>query len=207
MNILREVSLGQHYFIMAKLLRETMFLSVALLNADTWLNLTQGDIKELDLVDRLLLKQIFGVSSSCPSSGLYMELGCTPVSLIIKAKRLMFLHYIVSREKEELISKIFWAQVKQPVKNDWAVIVIVKQDLEDFGINYTFEEITSIGKERFKLIVKEKMNTKAFNILNGMKEEKSKLAKLTYDKLGLQKYLSDSEMSIKHKKRETCFPV
>ena len=44
------------------------------------------------------------------------------------------------------------------------------------------------------------MTTTAFNILKGMKEGKSKLAKLTYDKLGLQEYLSDSKISIKHKK-------
>ena len=36
MSILREVSLGQFYFQMAVLLRQTIFLSSILLNAESW---------------------------------------------------------------------------------------------------------------------------------------------------------------------------
>ena len=82
----------------------------------------------------------------------------------------MFLQYIVSREKEELISRIFWAQAKKSVKNDWSLTV--KQVLEDFGINYSFEEIQGFSKARFKALVKEKLNEKALLVLNSMKEDK-----------------------------------
>ena len=93
-----------------------MFLSVALLNSESWLNLTQADVNELEQADRLLMRQILGTSSSCPSSALYLEMGCVEISLIIKAKRIMFLHYIVSRDEGELISKIFFQPTQHHLK-------------------------------------------------------------------------------------------
>ena len=119
MNILREVSLGQYYFVIARLLRETMFLSVMLLNSETWLNMTQSDIEELESVDRTLLRRILEAPVSTPGPALHLELGCAPVRLIIQAKRILLLKYILSRSKEELISKVFWAQNDEPIKNDW----------------------------------------------------------------------------------------
>ena len=50
----------------------------------------------------------------------------------------MFLKYILGRNKTELVSKVFWAQVASPEKGDWATIV--GQDLKDFGVNQTFSE-------------------------------------------------------------------
>ena len=53
---------------------------------------------------------------------------------------------------------------------------------------------------RFKALVKEKLNEKALLVLNSMKEDKSKLDKLKYNSVQMQGYLSDSNMSTRHKK-------
>ena len=110
----------------------------------------------------------------------------------------MFLHYILSRDEGELISKIFWAQVKNPVKNDWSGIV--RQDLEEFGIDHTFQQIQGLSQTTFKTLVKERMNVKGLESLNAIKQGKSKLSKLNYKELKLQDYLTSSSMSIKQKK-------
>ena len=47
---------------------------------------------------------------------------------------------------------------------------------------------------------KEKLNEKALLVLNSMKEDKSKLDKLKYNSVQMQGYLSDSNMSTRHKK-------
>ena len=110
----------------------------------------------------------------------------------------MFLYYILSRDEGELISKIFWAQVNNPVKNDWSGIV--RQDLEDFGIDYTFQQNQRISQTTFKTLIKEQMNLKALESLNAIKQDKSKLNKLNYKELKLQEYLTSSNMSIRQKK-------
>ena len=48
LNILREVSLGEFYFKIAFLLRQTIFLSTILLNSEAWVNITQKNIEELE---------------------------------------------------------------------------------------------------------------------------------------------------------------
>ena len=60
----------------------------------------------------------------------------------------MFLKYILGRNKTELVSKVFWAQVASPEKGDWATTV--GQDLKDFGVNQTFSEIQDCGESTFK---------------------------------------------------------
>ena len=52
---------------------------------------------------------------------------------IIKARRLLFLQYLLKQNKNETISKVFWSQKISPVKNDcW---LQVEQDLQDFDLD------------------------------------------------------------------------
>ena len=87
MAILQEVSLGHHYFPIAMLLRETLFVNVILWNIETWYNLTIKEIEQLEAIDRLLLKRILEAPVSTPSALIYLELGITPLRYIIQATR------------------------------------------------------------------------------------------------------------------------
>ena len=98
MNILKEVSLGRYHFIIGLLLRKTIFISKILLNAETWFNITQTEINMLETMDKILLKKIIGTPISTPTTAIYLETGSIPIRFIIKAKRLMFLHYILKQK-------------------------------------------------------------------------------------------------------------
>ena len=121
MNILSEVSLGKFHFIIGLLLRKTMFISKILQNAETWFNITQTEIKLLENMDKILLKKIIGTPISTPISAIYLETGSIPIRFIIKAKRLMFLHDILTQKSGSLLLEVFKAQVKDPVKHDWTI--------------------------------------------------------------------------------------
>ena len=98
MSILQEISFGKHYFEIAMLLRQTIFINKFLWDIETWYNVTEKEIEQLESIDKILLRRILGVPVSVPIALMYLELGITPLSYIIKAWRIMFLHYILNRK-------------------------------------------------------------------------------------------------------------
>ena len=77
-----------------------------------------------------------------------------------------------------------------PGKNDW--VNQVKEDLVDFEIDMTLEEIKSKSKNVFKKLVKQKMKEYALNYLN----KHTKMDNLFYVKLKTQNYLKDGRISV-----------
>ena len=70
---------------------------------------------------------------------MYLELGLIPISIIIKARRVKYLHYLVQLNENEMLSKVFNTQWKFPTKDDWTTQV--QKDLTDLNINLSIEEI------------------------------------------------------------------
>ena len=67
MNLLRDICLGKHYIEIALLLRESMFVNSVLTNAEIWYLLRKEEIKQLEDLDRTLLRKIMNVPFSTPS--------------------------------------------------------------------------------------------------------------------------------------------
>ena len=118
-NILETVSFGNYYFEIAMTLRESMFLNAILTNSEIWYNLKQSEIDDLEDLDRLLLRKIFGTLSSCPKEALFLESGAIPIGVIIKSRRVKYLNYLVKENPESMLSKFFYAQWNNEAKNDW----------------------------------------------------------------------------------------
>ena len=110
----------------------------------------------------------------------------------------MFLHYILIRPENDLLSMVFWAQEKSPVKNDWALQV--KEDMREIGLDLTYEDIKALSKESFKKLVKAKCKALAFTNLMKEKEGKKKMNGIYYSELLTQDYLLSKEMTTSQKK-------
>ena len=106
------------HFQMALLLRQTMLIAVLLTNSETWLRLTKENIKKLESVDEMLLRKILCTPVSTPKIALYLETGSIPIRFILKRKRIMYLHHIMTRREDALIRRVLMAQVDKPVKGD-----------------------------------------------------------------------------------------
>ena len=193
MDILKSVSFGVHYFEIAATLREAMLVNGLLTNSEVWYGLTGMEVNKLEEVDKLLLRQIFQVASSCPTEALYLELGCVPLGIIIKGRRIKYLHHLVTREETEMLSNFFYTQWKYPsAKNEWTEQV--KKDLIEFGIKGDIEWMKTKSKSSFKAIVKKKTNEFAADTLKLVKESHSKMSNLDYDDLEMQQYLKDENI-------------
>ena len=194
MSLLQEISLGKHYFEIAVLLRNLMFINAVLFNSEVWYPVKDKDFEELEMIDKKLLKRFLETPSSTPSELLYLELGCIPLVEIVKSRRLMFLHYLLTRNENELLSQFFKAQCENPTKGDW--VETIKQDLKDFGITENFDDIKVNKKEKFKTIVKEAAKKFAFKKLEMKKQTHSKSKTLNHSKLEMQSYLKNKKMHI-----------
>ena len=73
-----------------------------------------------------------------------------PIRIIIMSRRVNYLHYLLTRNKDEMLYQFFDTQWKYPVKNDWTETV--KQDLVTLDINFSIEKISSMKKETFSEI-------------------------------------------------------
>ena len=91
----------------------------------------------------------------------------------------MFLHHILTREPSALITRVFWAQVDQPVKGDWCLVV--KEDLDTIGLGHlSFETIKKYEQDTLHELVKARIKETAFINLLSDKEKCSKLKSLKY---------------------------
>ena len=97
-STLNDVFFGPYYFQAALILRNSLLLNSILLNSESWYNLTETDIKQLETVDNMLHRRILETPMTTPISILHLELGTTPIRYLIKSRRIMFLQYILKQD-------------------------------------------------------------------------------------------------------------
>jgi hypothetical protein len=165
-----------------------------LTNAEVWYGVSQTGLNELEEVDKLLLRRILNAPSSACIESLYLELGLTPINIIIKARRINYLHYLVRLGENDMLSKVFKAQWKYPVRDDWTTTV--QQDLKDFDISLSIDEIKVKSEYSFKRLVKIKAKEYALDSLLTMKNRHSKMDNLEYVELNIQNYLNDDRIPV-----------
>lgn len=192
-HILNTISLGERYFEIALLLRESMLINSVLSTSDIWYGLKTKEIESLETLDKLYLSKILSTKISTPYESYFLELGIYPFRVLIKAKRIKYMHYLLSRSPDEMIFKFFKCQWNRPTKGDWALQV--KQDLLDFKIQSDFEYIQSFTKIQFKNHVNEKMREYAFDWLMNLKKSHSKMKSIEYDDLKMQQYFFNETAS------------
>ena len=80
---------------------------------------------------------------------------CILIGLVIKSRRLNFLHNLATRDPEEMLYKFFLAQWNHPApRGEWTEQT--KLDLQEFDISEDLEFIKSKSEFVFKKMVKQK---------------------------------------------------
>ena len=141
--ILEEVPLGPYRIDAGLCMRNAMFLNAILTNSETWYGIKSSHILELQEVNEYLLRKILKAHSKTPKEMLHLETATVPIKYIIES-------HILTRDKSELISKIYFAQKRRPVKDDWAETI--KKDIEHIELNLSEENIKIMKKGHFKNI-------------------------------------------------------
>ena len=139
LTVLEAANFGHHYFEIAILMRESMLVNGILTNSEICYNLLKAEVKELEEVDKLFLRKILNVPESTPGESYFLELGIIPFNVIIKARRINYLYYLLSRDETEMMSIFFFTQWANPTKGDWSEQL--KEDMKDFEIPINFDEM------------------------------------------------------------------
>ena len=203
MSILDTISFGHHYFSILITLRESMFINCILTNSEVWFGLKESDLKELENIDRTLLRKALKSPISTPKEAYYLELGITNISCIIKQRRVKYLYYLLKTDKCSMLHKFFQAMLENPTKDDWTESVL--QDLADFDIKADLQALGSMAKSTFKNLVKTKGKEFTLDRLNQKKFEHSKMENLVYTELKTQDYLLSTDITTEQKRQIFLF--
>ena len=157
-------------------LRQAMLLNGILYNSEAWHNISESEIKMLEQVDEYLLRTLVKGHSKTPLEFLYLEAGATPIRFIISSRRLMYHHTILKREDTELVKKIYAEQRNNPTKGDFVELIKENDD-----------EIQNQDKSNYKNFVKKSIKSAAFKYLTQLQASHSKVNKIKYKNLEIQK--------------------
>ena len=193
MAIVNEIPFGKHRIEVALKLRESMLLNGMLYNSEAWHGITKADVATLEKVDQALLRSILGAHKGTPTEMIYLETGTVPIRWILSQRRVNFLKHILTRNKEELIRKVYEAQKNNPVMGDF--VKIVEKDLEAFELTLDVVAQDSMTKLALKKELSETVKYAAFGELIKNLQQSTKGKSTRYYKLEIQDYLKNGTFS------------
>ena len=173
-GILESVSLGFCYMEIALILREAMLVNGILTNAEVWYKLTEKNLTTLESADLCLFRKIFGANQKKATELFYLETGKMPLRYVISKRRLMFLWTILSRNKDDLVRKVYEVQKVKKRKNDW--YALIEQEKQKYDVSVTDDEIGMMSKYKFKMLVQKRVESVAFQDLKERASQHSKSA-------------------------------
>ena len=88
-------------------------------------------------MDESLLRGILSAHTK-PKETLYLETNSVPLWYIIKSRRVMYLHNILTRSENELIKRVFEVQRREMTKGDFVELVL--EDIGYLQLDLTFEK-------------------------------------------------------------------
>ena len=179
---LNGLNLKKYYFECAIVFLNVMLCSSILYACETYYNLKETEIRQLERIEETFLRKMFKTSKGCPISQLYLESGHIPARFEIQKIRLLFLQYILQETSESRIQKFFLLQLKEPTRGDWASSCL--KDLKDLEIKISLEEIKILTKTKFAKLLKEAIWPKALAYL--VKKQGKKGQEIIYSELKWQ---------------------
>ena len=97
---------------------------------------------------------------------------------VTSARRILYLHNILSRHDVELIKRVCVARKDLPVIRDWSNIV--KEDMNKISLNLSNEDISMLPKYKFKVMVKKHVRKRVFSELETIKQGHSKVRDIVH---------------------------
>ena len=196
-SLINSVGFGRFEIQTGLLMRDTIFGSKILLNCEIWHSLLKSQIEQLEVIDRILIRQILGAHSKTGIEWLYIETGKFDIKSLVQIRRLMYWWHILSRKKSELIRRVYETQKISNNAGDW--IKLIENDKRELDIQMDKEDIQGVSQESIKNYIKSKVKTKFLQHLNNIKKNHSKSEYLNCQELRTAEYLNSPKFNTQQK--------
>ena len=193
--ILDEIPFGKYRVEAGIHMRNGMLVNGMLTNSEVWYGVTNDELKHLEMVDEYLIRKILNCHSKTSIELIYLETGIIPIRYLLKARRISYLRTLLNRDTSELTSRVYFAQKRRPIKDDW--VLSVHDDLKE--LEFTEDDIKILKNYKFKKYLKTNLRKAAFRYLQNLRLSHSKGSQIIYNNLELQNYLKSRELSMKEK--------
>ena len=187
-SLMKDVNMGKFTVQTGLIFRDSIFVSKILLNSEVWHSLTQSQINELERIDKILLRHILNAHSKTGIEWLYFDTGKI---------NLGNLWHVLSRDKTELIRRVYETQKVSNIAGDW--FNLVERDKKYLEIEMSDTEIQGVSKEVFKSYVTKKVKIKFLQHLHELKRTHSKSKYMKCDDIKHADYIKSPKLSHKEK--------
>ena len=187
MAIIKDTPLGWWRIKAGLRLRNAMLINGMLFNSESWHGITLKDIEKFEKIDDSLLRALTDSHSKIPIPALYMDLGVVPLRFILAARRILYLHTILTRDLSEITKKIYLAQQQDPLEGDFYKLVM--NDIEMIELKMNEDDISKVTKASLMKRVKVKYKEAAYKYLTTQKASKRKMDHMKYTHLETQPYM------------------
>ena len=183
-----DITLGFYVLQALMLTYKVVFIQTLLYGASVWTNLTKGEINKMQILQLQYLKRSLQVPRSTCNCVVFLELGVLPVIYEIHARKLTFLHHVLSLSEDDPVSKAYKEQGKYLMERNWA------NEIKELRERYELEQIDveKVEKKTWKKMVKKKVREKALVELCRERTSLSRTSEYPDEKeLAPKKYLKD----------------
>ena len=176
---------------------ECILIPKILYGYETWTNISNKMLKELENIQKDAITIINSIPKSTPYKGMLYECGLMPMAYRIKLKRLSYLHKVLNMKETRLTNKVYQEQKRLGLKNCWYDEVM--SDLNELNIQLNEEEIKHLSSDGWKQILHSKIIEQIEDEVQN--NNKTKLRFIKYGKFKMKDYIKhkDEAMLLKLK--------
>ena len=199
MSKLENLKLRQYYFECSKIFMNVILRASILYASECYYNLTENNLRRIEKIEENFMRKIFKTTISCPITQMYLEYGQWPARFEIMKLRCLFLKTILQQDEQSQLYRFFLLQKKYPIKGDWVSTCF--KDLLYLEISETLEEIKIMPRNKFKNLVKNRIQIKALEYLQTKRGSKGE--EIEYKNLEMSEFLLpfNSELNIEEKQK------
>ena len=169
---IKSLKLKRYYFECGIILMNAILRSSIYYACETYYNLKETEIRKLERIEEGFLRKLLKTGKGCPITQLYLESGQIPGRFEIIRARLLYLKYILNQNEKSRLYKFFEAQLNNSRKGDW--VNMCNQSIQQICLDMSMSDIKATKGEKFRKILKQKINIAALKYLKQKQGSKGK---------------------------------
>ena len=128
------------------LLWEMSVIPMLLYNSETWQEMSNDLVAELEKMQYTFLRYLLAIGNGCPLPLLLSETGTMLIELRILQRKVLFLHHLEHLPDESLAKQVFKTQTRMCLPG-------IKNECSEFLARFGLIDIKSFTKMQFKRLV------------------------------------------------------